>query len=73
MAGSVWTERTLGVIGAGNMAMAIVRGVIQHGLMAPDRIRAADPAPQRRDLFADLGCQVFEQNVDAANGSESVS
>ena len=35
----------LGVIGAGNMAEAIVRGVIARRLLKPDQIIAADPSP----------------------------
>src|SRR5206468_11355685 len=41
----------LGIIGAGNMAEAIVRGVVSRGLFKPAQIIAADPSPQRRELF----------------------
>src|SRR4051794_25017091 len=63
----------LGVIGAGNMAEAIVRGVLSRGLLTPAQIVAADPSPQRRELFqTQLGVQVVEDNVGAAESSRIV-
>jgi pyrroline-5-carboxylate reductase len=57
----------LGIIGAGNMAEAIVRGVIRAGLLRPDQIVAADVAPARRQLFAEqLDVRAVESNGDAA-------
>jgi pyrroline-5-carboxylate reductase len=41
----------LGILGAGNMAEAITRGILGKGLMRPDQILAADVAPQRREFF----------------------
>ena len=43
----------LGVIGAGNMAEAIVRGLLANGVLQPSQIIAADVSPARRELFAD--------------------
>ncbi len=42
----------LGLIGAGNMAEAIVQGALRSGLLPVD-ISAADPSAERRDLFRD--------------------
>ena len=53
----------LGIIGAGNMAEAIARGVIKAGLIAPAAIAAADPSPQRRQLFSEqLGISAGDDN-----------
>ena len=41
----------LGILGAGNMAEAIARGIIRAGLLAPDQMQAADISPQRREVF----------------------
>lgn len=41
----------VGFIGAGNMAEAIVRGMIAGKLVSPDRITVADPSAERRILF----------------------
>lgn len=54
----------LGVIGAGNMAAAIVRGIVRAGALARTAIVAYDPDPARRDIlgrdpgivFADRPC-----------------
>jgi len=42
----------LGILGAGNMAEAIARGVISRGLLKPNQIFASDPVEARRELFA---------------------
>jgi len=58
----------LGIIGAGNMAEAIARGVIRAALLRPDQIVAADVAPARRQLFSEqLGIKAVETNADAAH------
>src|SRR5437762_9648886 len=60
----------LGIIGAGNMAEAIARGVTRAGLFAPDQIIAADVAPARRELFSkDVGVRAVESNEEAARSS----
>ncbi|HWE04827.1 MAG TPA: pyrroline-5-carboxylate reductase [Tepidisphaeraceae bacterium] len=57
----------LGIIGAGNMAEAIVRGVVRAGLFSADRIIAADVSAERRDFFANqLHVKAVEQNIDVA-------
>ena len=57
----------LGIIGAGNMAEAIARGVIRSALFRPDQIIAADVSPARRQLFSEqLGIKAVESNADAA-------
>src|SRR3954468_6383882 len=40
----------LAILGAGNMAEAIPRGVLARGVFTPQQISAADPMPARRDL-----------------------
>src|ERR1051325_11545965 len=57
----------LGIIGAGNMAEAITRGVIRAGLFQPGQIIAADVSPARRDVFEkDIKVRAVESNEDAA-------
>src|SRR5687768_17429866 len=63
----------LGIIGAGNMAEAIVRGVLRGGLFRPDQMIAADVSPQRRALFQDqLHVRAVEDNADAARESATL-
>jgi pyrroline-5-carboxylate reductase len=58
----------LGIIGAGNMAEAITRGVIRAALLRPDQVVAADVSPARRQLFSEqLGVKAVESNADAAH------
>src|SRR5213592_2854569 len=60
----------LGIIGAGNMAEAIARGVIRAGLFRPDQIIAADVAVGRRELFSKvIGVRAVESNEEAARPS----
>jgi pyrroline-5-carboxylate reductase len=59
-------RRTLGFIGAGNMAAAIAQGVMRAGLFPADAIIAADPAEDRRHLFAGWGCRTTASNAEAS-------
>lgn len=57
----------LGIIGAGNMAEAIARGVIGAKLFQPGQILAADVSPERRALFErELNIRTVEDNVDVS-------
>lgn len=63
----------LGILGAGNMAEAIVRGVIRGGLLQPGQIIAADVSPQRRDLFAgELKVPAVQDNAQVASQSATL-
>lgn len=62
----------LAFIGAGNMAEAIVRGALAQQVVAPERMIAADPSPQRREVFAQLGVVVTDDNGGAIRHSEQV-
>jgi pyrroline-5-carboxylate reductase len=57
----------LGIIGAGQMAEAIVRGLLRSGLYRPEQLIAADVADARRALFTnELGIKTVTENADAA-------
>jgi pyrroline-5-carboxylate reductase len=59
--------KILGVIGAGNMAEAILRGVIGSDLLAPEQILVSEPLAQRRDELCDmLGVACVEDNTEPA-------
>jgi pyrroline-5-carboxylate reductase len=63
----------LAIIGAGNMAEAIVRGILSAGVIESGRIIAADVSPQRRQFFQDqLGVAAVLENTTAARGSRIV-
>lgn len=61
---------TIGILGAGNMAEAIVRGLLRAELAAAGQIIAADPVPARREVFEQLGCRVVASNAQAASGAD---
>lgn len=63
--------RTVGTIGAGNMAEAILRGLVRAGV-SPDALCAADPDPGRRERMRALGVRVTASNLEAVTSSELV-
>ena len=60
----------LAILGAGNMAEAIARGVIARGVFKPDQIIAADPVEARRTLFSGLGIKSVSDNAEAARNAK---
>ena len=57
----------LGIIGAGNMAEAIVRGAINSGAINPAEIIACDPSEARRDIWEAMGVKFVNTNDEVAN------
>lgn len=62
----------LGFLGAGNMAEAIARAAIDHGIVPAARMIAADPLPARREVFAALGVVVTDDNARVVSGAAQV-
>lgn len=63
----------LGIIGAGNMAEAIARGVIGGGVLQPSQMIAADPVVARQELFTNqLGVRAIDDAVEVARRSRRV-
>jgi pyrroline-5-carboxylate reductase len=61
----------LGIIGAGQMAEAIVRGLLRSGLYRPEQLIAADVSDGRRQLFSkELGIKAVTDNADAARDAK---
>jgi pyrroline-5-carboxylate reductase len=52
----------IGFLGAGNMAEAIASAAIQQTIVPASAMLAADPAPQRREVFAQLGVEAVPNN-----------
>lgn len=60
----------LGILGAGNMAEAIARGVLKSGLLRPEQILASDVSGQRRDWFQKhLSIRTIDDNRAVARES----
>jgi len=65
-------EGIIGFIGAGNMAEAMARGLLNAGFPAA-RIAAADPAASRRTVFhSELGVEAIEGNAEVVERSDVV-
>lgn len=65
-------DTCLGFIGAGNMAEAIARGVIEARLIPAQRIAASDPVSSRRELFASLGATATDKNKQVLETSDLI-
>lgn len=65
------SKRTLGLLGAGNMAEALARGVLKAGLLPASRVIASDVSPERRALFQkDLGVQAVDNNDEVIRAAD---
>lgn len=66
-------DKTVAFIGAGNMAGALIRGLISTGTVPAERIIAADPDRTRLDaLQSELGVRTAEDNAEALSGADVV-
>lgn len=64
---------SIGFLGAGKMATALARGVIQAGVVRPENVLASDPVPAAREAFAQTtGARVVDRNADVVAGSDLV-
>lgn len=63
----------VGILGAGNMAEAIARGLLSSKTFAADQIVASDVVPARRDLFQnDLGIRAIDDPAAVARDSKLI-
>jgi pyrroline-5-carboxylate reductase len=61
------SEHQLGVIGGGNMAEAILRGVLAAGVLKRDAVVVSEPKAERRDMLArELRVACVDDNPAAA-------
>lgn len=58
-------NNSIGFIGGGRMAEALIQGIIKAGLFGSEKIVAADPDPNRRKALTELyGIKTFAQATD---------
>lgn len=63
----------IGLIGAGNMSLALVRGLVTSGRVSAEQVRASDPSEARRALLAkEHGIGVSESNAEVARWANVV-
>lgn len=68
-AGMAPVERRLGIIGAGSMGMALVRGLVQAGWASPEGLLVFDPDPARRRELEGLGVRPAANNGEVLNAT----
>lgn len=69
---SILFQRTIGLIGAGTMGQALIKGFLAHGLL-PRALRVADASAKRRqEVSRRLHCSVTDDNVSVMRESDVV-
>ena len=63
-------ESRLGFLGAGNMGLAIIAGLVKTQAAEPGHIGVFDPDPARQDAVTELGCTVASTPVKLAAGCD---
>lgn len=64
-------DKTIAIIGAGNMGEALVRGLLHTRAVSPNQLVAADIRPHRLELFANqFGIEVTDDSTRAAQDSD---
>jgi pyrroline-5-carboxylate reductase len=67
---SILTDSTIGFIGAGNMAEALIRGLVRSGHVKPSSIIASAPRPERRaQLVSDYQIVATADNGEVASNA----
>jgi pyrroline-5-carboxylate reductase len=64
-------EKTIGFLGAGNLAEALIRGLLHGAEMPPERIVASGPRPERMDeLQGKYGIRATTRNPELVESAE---
>jgi pyrroline-5-carboxylate reductase len=70
---SILADHTIGFIGAGNMAEALMRGLVRGGHVAADRVNASGPRRERLDELAkSYGVATTQDNREVARKASLV-
>ena len=62
----------LGIIGGGNMAEAIVRGLLNSKTIPAEKIIVTDISSARREVFSQMGVRAVQDNASVAGNSYTV-
>lgn len=57
-------NKRIGFMGAGQMAEALARGLIDKGVVQASQICCSDPTAARKELFRSLGTQPYDSNLE---------
>lgn len=61
----------LGIVGAGNMGMAVLHGALDASVLRPDQVLVVEPSKERQAEVAELGCAVTA-DISAARACEQI-
>lgn len=68
---TLFNDTTIGFIGSGVMAEAMIAGMLAHNAVTPQQIIAADLLPERgQQLTAQYGIRATTQNLDIVNAAD---
>ena len=62
----------IGFLGVGNMASALLKGMLQSGDIKPDYINIYDPSGDRMAKFSTYGVRACQSNKDVADNSQYI-
>jgi len=62
----------LGLIGAGHMGSAILRAILDAGLVPPETIHISSPVPSELEPFAERGCVTSTSNLDTVRNAKLI-
>lgn len=68
--GGVNVEFHLGVIGAGNMGSAIIKGALRQGVLSADDISISDPQAEKLLEWKTLGTHVYTENLSVVQAAD---
>ena len=69
----MFTNRRIGIIGSGNMAEAIIKGIISSGIVSPEKVISSDIRTDRTSLFSEsFGISTTSDNLELVSQVEIV-
>lgn len=60
-------DKRIGFMGAGQMAEALARGLIDRGVVQASQICCSDPSKARKELFQGFGATAHETNLEVSS------
>jgi cation diffusion facilitator CzcD-associated flavoprotein CzcO len=67
--GFFYRDQVVSVIGGGNIATAILRGLVSQGVVSPSNVWCSSPSGPRRAI-ADLGVRATRDNAEVAKNAD---
>lgn len=62
-------DKRIGFMGAGQMAEALARGLIDRGVVQASQICCSDPSQARKELFRGIGTTPYDTNFEVGSNA----